>query len=540
MKTLTAQPNMTLLDDMAAIRRYAKRGDTEAFLLLVRRYEGMVLATCRRALSNPADAEDATQETFLKLAQQARFVRSSVPSWLHRCAVGASIDLVRRSAAQQRADARAAAHAESADELEQRELAWEDLEPLIDRALDELRDRDRDLIVARYLAGRSQVELAREAGVSESTMSRRLSSAVRKLRTALGVTGLSVIGVGALTTALRGAASTTVPTPVTAAIGKIAISGVGSSGAGVSVAGLSAIAAGVVLIGGLIATPILTGAGAGVTAGATAARVNQPQRELGPRPPRGTIGPFQVVSASDEAFEDRGIWITKNAMSIRHGYTDQGQSRWAALDIVRVNELQDDPDTRNLSERAVITARVARLVPVGDEFSRFKLGQRLSIRCATDNFGRLVLEEANGEAQLGRNEPRWYGVRPPVGWPEYGRIPEDAGPVGLLGPWTESERIPVTITASEIKFGTDSWSSARYRIVEWERTNGWSRILSVHAGGRDPRLIGTRFRLLLRKDDEGYTIAYYQPGTSRADQWPSSFEFSGGNPVRVVTFSEGP
>ena len=101
----------------------------------------------------------------------------------------------------------------------------------------------------------------------------------------------------------------------------------------------------------------------------------------------------------------------------------------------------------------------------------------------------------------------------------------------------------MTVTADEINFGTKTWSAAKYRVIDWERRDGYSRVLGLNAGGRDPRMIGTRFRLLIRVDSDeagdriGYTIAYYPPESSRAHtEWPTGVEVTPSNPVRVVSF----
>lgn len=536
----TARSLYGYLDDGRALRMYARRGDPEAFMVLVRRYEGMVLATCRRTLANAADAEDAAQETFLKLAQQAGMVRSNVAAWLHRCAVGTSVDLARRVAAQRRADHRASrAASPDGDAGSADGLVWADLEPVIDRAIAELPETDRQLVVARYLAGRSQAELAREAGVSQATISRRLSRAVGKLRRALAVSGVVALSTAAVVAGLEGGASPAVSTRVGSMLGKIAISGVGSSKPVAGGVGMIAIVSAALLGVSLLAAPLVLGSSGRAAHGHGTGGAAMAGASLGPDRPARTIGPFQVISATDDSFDDRGVWISDDTLSIRHGYSAEGESNLSTLRILSISEMPDNDETKDFEERAVIEARVVQVLPLGVKHARFEVGQRLRIECLEDAFGRLVLRADNGAVQLGRNEPRWYGVRPPIGWPEYGRIPEDAGRFGILGPWTESERIPVTISGREIKFGTEVWNTAIYRVVSWDRVEGWSRVLAVQAGGRDPRLIGTRLRLLLRKDEKGYSIAFYPRGSAFEDRWPSSFEFGPRNPVRVFSFEGG-
>lgn len=251
-----------------------------------------------------------------------------------------------------------------------------------------------------------------------------------------------------------------------------------------------------------------------------------------PDRPSGNIGPFQIVSAGERDGFARGLWIRDKRIAIRHGIEPEtGMIKVASLEILSREKDEDG---------VVLMTRVRNIIPAGDEFSRFELGQSVDIRASFDEYGRLVLTPLTDGIQLGANEPAWYGVRPPLGWEEHRRIPDDIGPNGLLGPWTEAERIPVTITNREIRFGTDSWQAAIYRIIKWEKRDGYARVESIHAGGRDPRLIGSRFRLIIRKDEEGFTIAYFPPSKSKELDWPNGFEYRPDNPVRVVKIRDLP
>jgi hypothetical protein len=71
--------------DADLLRRYAGHGDESAFEVLVQGYGPMVLGVCRRILSNPLDAEDAFQATFLVLVSKAANLRlhSTLGNWLY-------------------------------------------------------------------------------------------------------------------------------------------------------------------------------------------------------------------------------------------------------------------------------------------------------------------------------------------------------------------------------------------------------------------------------------------------------------------------
>lgn len=528
----------TSLDDVSALLRYARSGDAAAFELLIHRYGTMVLATCRRRLSSDADAEDAAQETFLRLARDASRVRSNLAGWLHACAVGTSVDLVRRGGARVRAESRVVTP-ERVDTAEDSAMFWRDIEPIIDEALTDLDMHDRELLVARFLAQRPQFELARQWGVSEGTISRRISRALDRLRARLAARGLAIASAGSLGVVLGHAAAQAAPLGVPAGLGKIAMTGIGARPAkafGVIGWSSAAMLAGASVTIGLL---LLAPGGGGVVPGASTATSlsvdSKRSTELGPARPRRSLGPFQIISAYDEDFNSSGTFVTRDGIAIRRGNEpESGAPRRIRLDIVETRPQDDDPSTKQLREVAEIDVLTARVLPKDDEWARFRRGENLTLLIAFDQFDRIVIREKDGKVQIGKNEPTWYGVRPPPGWDQRDEIPEDPGPLGILGPWTESERIGVTISGEEIRFGPENWNAGRYRVIEWEQREGYSRVLSAQAGGRDPRLIGTRFKLLIREQDDGYEIAYFPPSTGRSNRWPSSFEHTRDNPVRLV------
>lgn len=498
----------------------------------------MVLATCRRVLRNESDAEDAAQEAFLRLARHAGTIRSHAGAWLHAAAMGCSIDLIRRAESRRRAEQQAGlvGSMERADDCEGFAL-WSEIEPMLDEAIAALDVADRELIVGRFLSDRSQREMAIELGVSDGTVQRRTQKALERLRKKLVARGLVVGGVTALGGALGYSTLGQGSLALSGSLSKIGLLGIAQNGARSVVMSKVTIAATVVAVMGVVGVSVLMmNSGSGTRGGSSGSGGSSGIMGFGagivqdaPDRPRGKIGPFEIVSAGERNLFDRGLWISDGALVMNHGIEpESGEVKSARLKILGMEESADEEGL------VLIETRVERILPIGDEWSRFKLGQLVEMTAGFDDVGRLVIRPMTEGVQLGRNEPGWYGVRPPLGWQEHGRIPEDAGEFGLLGPWTEAERIPVTITAREIRFGTDSWVAALYRIIEWTKVDGHARVLSVHAGGRDPRLIGTRFRLLIREVDGGYEVAYFLPWTKQSDRWPSSFEYSAENPVQIV------
>lgn len=225
---------------------YAIHKDAEAFAQTVSQYQRFVLATCRRQLRNPADVDDAVQETFLRLAQRAAELQTNIGAWLHTCAINISIDMNRRRAARHRHEASTAAIPKP-DADAQRTLT--ELREHLDAALQLLDADSRELIVERFFLGRSQVDMAADANVAPSTISHRLNAAIETLREhlqKLGCAALTAGGVGSLIAAMQAEhASAAVPSALTGNLMKIGLSGVGKT-AGIA-AGLKLIMAALAL-----------------------------------------------------------------------------------------------------------------------------------------------------------------------------------------------------------------------------------------------------------------------------------------------------
>src|SRR5262245_47761198 len=79
---------------------FLNAGADSDFAELVRRHGPLVWGVCRRALPDPADAEDAFQAVFLVLVRRASGLTGSptVGPWLHRVAAWTARNVRRRNA----------------------------------------------------------------------------------------------------------------------------------------------------------------------------------------------------------------------------------------------------------------------------------------------------------------------------------------------------------------------------------------------------------------------------------------------------------
>ena len=88
---------MTELSDIEYIHRI-RQGDTNSYAYLVRRYQRMVFSLVVKTIPNVADAEDVTQEIFVKVYQSlSQFNASSkFSTWLYRVACNYCFSHLRR------------------------------------------------------------------------------------------------------------------------------------------------------------------------------------------------------------------------------------------------------------------------------------------------------------------------------------------------------------------------------------------------------------------------------------------------------------
>jgi RNA polymerase sigma-70 factor, ECF subfamily len=167
----------TAKDAMAA----ARSGDLAAFELLMRQHERLVLATALRMTGNLHDAQDVSQDVFLKLYRNLSKVAApaALPSWLYRVTVNACHDLRRRrpaSAPVELADEHVAAGNDpqaSATEAERRRV--------LELSLRLLPEKERAALVLRDLEGLTTEEVAQVLGSSEATVRSQISKARAKV-----------------------------------------------------------------------------------------------------------------------------------------------------------------------------------------------------------------------------------------------------------------------------------------------------------------------------------------------------------------------
>lgn len=171
-------------DDEALVQN-AQQGDADAFRELVERHSNRVFRLCWRITGDEASAEDAVQETFLRVYRSLhRFdARSRFGTWLHRIAVNTAVEIMRKR--------RPETHLEEPEPLPstepgpERAALSQEVQRSVRTALGELSPMERTAFVLRHFEGRPIAEICRHLGLRESAGKQAIFRAVRKLRRAL-------------------------------------------------------------------------------------------------------------------------------------------------------------------------------------------------------------------------------------------------------------------------------------------------------------------------------------------------------------------
>ena len=158
----------------------AGRGDAAAFSILVSRYTDELLGYFRRRVRDEA-AEDLLQETFLRLHKAApRYVpQASFRTFLYTIARNLALNHHRDARPSVGIDLEPATT--TADSLESAELS-----DRVHRAVDELSDPLRDVVILRHYQSLSFREIAEVLQIPEGTAMRRMSDALLSLRQKMG------------------------------------------------------------------------------------------------------------------------------------------------------------------------------------------------------------------------------------------------------------------------------------------------------------------------------------------------------------------
>ncbi len=183
------------LDDRMLVLDFQAGNEHQAYGEIYRRYHALARHVCQRILVNPQDAEEATQETMLRVYQGLpRFNgRFAVQSWVARIARNVSLDALRSRARRPQAADRPLVEVDEAV----REAALRDADLVADpealfeqrlsgdqvkAVLAELPSHYRNVLILREFEGRSHEEIGEALGVTAPQAKALIHRAKRRFR----------------------------------------------------------------------------------------------------------------------------------------------------------------------------------------------------------------------------------------------------------------------------------------------------------------------------------------------------------------------
>jgi len=195
-------PAMSVLPDVSAERdlvRRLKAGDEDAYATLVRTMGARMLGVARRFLQDEELARDAVQDAFLSAFRSIQSFdgQAQLSTWLHRIVVNASLMKLRtrRRKPEQSIEPLLPAFDEVGHhaspvvpwtESAEHALVRAETRARVRRAIDELPETYRTVLLLRDIEELSTREAAEALGIGENALKLRLHRARQALATKLG------------------------------------------------------------------------------------------------------------------------------------------------------------------------------------------------------------------------------------------------------------------------------------------------------------------------------------------------------------------
>ena len=167
------------------LARKVQKGDKQSFNLLVSRYSEKIFRYAKRFLYNPEDAEDATQDVFLKTYENIQSFNTNkrFSPWIYRVAHNTFINIIRKKKREKiefiDLDT-VLPHFVSHNTLEKDISDKFDLK-LLENDIKKLSVKYREIIVLYYFEEKNYAEISDILNIPVSTVGVRLKRAKEKL-----------------------------------------------------------------------------------------------------------------------------------------------------------------------------------------------------------------------------------------------------------------------------------------------------------------------------------------------------------------------
>lgn len=182
-------------EDLALVKR-AKNEDATAYDELIRRYQERIYATIYHMTSNHEDANDLTQETFIKAYRALKSFKgdSSFYTWVYRIAVNKTINFLKQRKNRYHMSLNDLDFSVEndpdlvaliSDKTPRRDLNLSELQDKLNAAMQKLSEAHRMVVILHDIQGLSHDEIAEMMNCNVGTVRSRLFYARQQLQATL-------------------------------------------------------------------------------------------------------------------------------------------------------------------------------------------------------------------------------------------------------------------------------------------------------------------------------------------------------------------
>src|SRR6185503_18521664 len=174
--------------DIDLLQTYAATGSDQAFECRVQRHINLIYSTALRITRDRDLADEVTQAVFVVLSRKARSLPTKIilTGWLYRTARFASGDALKSKRRRNKREQEAAIMQTMPDS----DSNWDEVAPLLEVAMGQLPEKDRDIILLRFFENKSFKEAGVALGISDDTAQKRIARGLEKLRRFFGNRGV--------------------------------------------------------------------------------------------------------------------------------------------------------------------------------------------------------------------------------------------------------------------------------------------------------------------------------------------------------------
>jgi RNA polymerase sigma factor (sigma-70 family) len=180
--------------DAQLLREYSRQGSEAAFGEIVARYTDLIYSAVLRQVGSATLAEEVAQSVFTDLARKAPSLarqlgeNGTIVGWLYRSSRYAVSKHLR---AEHRRHNRESQAMQNFDSSSATSPDWERVRPVLDEALADLSEEDRQAMLLRFFQNQGFQAVGAALGISDDAAQKRVGRALEKLRARLARQGIT-------------------------------------------------------------------------------------------------------------------------------------------------------------------------------------------------------------------------------------------------------------------------------------------------------------------------------------------------------------